>query len=46
MPLLYGAVGFLSTLILGLIVGIVFKAADDEVDGLTIWTQKNHEKIF
>lgn len=40
MPLLYGAVGFLSTLILGLILGIVFKAADNEVDGLTIWTQK------
>ena len=40
MPLLYGAVGFLTTLVLGVLMGFVMKASDAEVEGLTIWTQK------
>jgi SSS family solute:Na+ symporter len=40
MPLLYGAVGFLTTLVVGLLLGFVFRARDEEVAGLTIWTQK------
>ena len=40
MPLLYGAVGFLTTLVVGILLGFVFRARDEEVAGLTIWTQK------
>jgi len=40
MPLLYGAVGFLTTIVVGVILGFVFRATGDEVAGLTIWTQK------
>ncbi|YCM44409.1 sodium/solute symporter [Verrucomicrobiaceae bacterium 227] len=40
MPLLYGAVGFLTTLVVGLVLGTVMRASDHEVAGLTIWTQK------
>ena len=40
MPLLYGAVGFVSTIVAGVILGFVMGARDEEVDGLTIWTQK------
>ncbi|MEN8773556.1 MAG: sodium/solute symporter [Akkermansiaceae bacterium] len=40
MPLLYGAVGFLTTLVSGILLGIVLRANDEEVKGLTIWTQK------
>ena len=40
MPLLYGAVGFLTTLVAGIVLGFVLRATDEEVAGLTIWTQK------
>jgi len=40
MPLLYGAVGFLTTLVTGIVLGIVLRATDEEVAGLTIWTQR------
>ncbi|MEJ6580030.1 MAG: sodium/solute symporter [Akkermansiaceae bacterium] len=40
MPLLYGAVGFFSTLIAGIVLGFVMRATDDEVSDLTIWTQR------
>ena len=40
MPLLYGAVGFFSTLLMGIVLGFFLCATDDEVAGLTIWTQK------
>ena len=40
MPLLYGAVGFLMTLVAGIVLGFVLRATDEEVAGLTIWTQK------
>ncbi|MGJ8696911.1 MAG: sodium:solute symporter family transporter [Verrucomicrobiaceae bacterium] len=40
MPLLYGAVGFFSTLLMGVILGFFLRATDEEVAGLTIWTQK------
>ncbi len=40
MPLLYGAVGFLTTLIVGFGLGFVLRATHEEVEGLTIWTQK------
>ncbi|MCH1510439.1 MAG: sodium/solute symporter [Akkermansiaceae bacterium] len=38
-PLLYGAIGFLSTLGSGLVLGFVLRATDEEVAGVTIWTQ-------
>ena len=41
MPLLYGAVGLLTTLVTGIVLGFVLRATDEEVAGLTIWTQKN-----
>ncbi len=40
MPLLYGAVGFFSTLLTGIVLGFVLRATNEEVAGLTIWTQK------
>ena len=40
MPLLYGSVGFLTTLVAGIVLGFVLRATDEEVAGLTIWTQK------
>ncbi len=40
MPLLYGAVGFLTTLGTGLVLGFWLRASDEDVRGLTIWTQK------
>ncbi len=40
MPLLYGAVGFLTTLVSGILFGFVLGAKDEELAGLTIWTQK------
>lgn len=40
MPLLYGAVGFMTTLISGILLGFVLRAKDEEVAGLTIWTQE------
>ncbi len=40
MPLLYGAVGFFSTLLAGIVLGFILRATDEEVAGLTIWTQK------
>ncbi|MFC4995577.1 sodium:solute symporter family transporter [Rubritalea tangerina] len=40
MPLLYGFIGFFSTLIAGVILGFVLPARGDEVEGLTIFTQK------
>lgn len=40
MPLLYGAVGFLTTLLVGFLLGFVMRARDQELVGLTIWTQK------
>jgi len=40
MPLLYGAVGFVSTIVAGVLLGFVMGASDEEVEGLTIWTQK------
>ena len=40
MPLLYGAVGFLTTLVAGIVLGFVLRATDEDVAGLTIWTQK------
>ena len=40
MPLLYGAVGFVMTLVVGVVLGFVMRAGDDEVAGLTVWTQK------
>jgi len=39
MPLLYGAVGFLTTLVVGILLGFVMRARDEELAGLTIWTQ-------
>ena len=39
-PLLYGAVGFLATVVAGLLLGLVFRAREEQVDGLTIWSQK------
>tara|TARA_B110000003_G_scaffold116792_2_gene119354 strand:- start:937 stop:3561 length:2625 start_codon:yes stop_codon:yes gene_type:complete len=40
MPLLYGAVGFLTTLGTGGVLGFWLRASDENVRGLTIWTQK------
>ena len=40
MPLLYGAVGFLTTLGTGVVLGFWLRASDENVRGLTIWTQK------
>jgi len=40
MPLLYGCFGFMSTFIMGSILGLVFPAKKEEVDGLTLFTQK------
>ncbi len=40
MPLLYGAVGFLTTLVVGVVLGFVWRASKEEVEGLTIWTLK------
>jgi Na+/proline symporter len=40
MPLLYGAVGFLTTLGTGVVLGFWLRASDEDVSGLTIWTQK------
>ncbi len=40
MPLLYGAVGFLTTLVMGVVLGFVWRASTEEVAGLTIWTLK------
>lgn len=40
MPLLYGAIGFLTTLSTGVILGLFMRATDAEVEGLTIWTQR------
>lgn len=40
MPLLYGAVGFLTTLVMGVVLGFVWPASKEEVAGLTIWTLK------
>jgi hypothetical protein len=40
MPLLYGAVGFLTTLVVGVVLGFVWPASKEEVAGLTIWTLK------
>lgn len=40
MPLLYGAVGFLTTLVVGILLGFVMRAREEELAGLTIWTQK------
>ena len=39
MPLLYGAVGFLTTLVVGIVLGVFLRATEEEVNGLTIWTQ-------
>ncbi|MDG1363780.1 MAG: sodium/solute symporter [Akkermansiaceae bacterium] len=40
MPLLYGAVGFLTTSVTGVVLGFWLRASDEDVRGLTIWTQK------
>jgi len=40
MPLLYGAVGFVMTLVVGILLGTVLRAREDDLVGLTIWTQK------
>ncbi len=40
MPLLYGAVGFLTTFVTGVVLGFWLRANDEDVRDLTIWTQK------
>lgn len=40
MPLLYGAIGFFTTLATGWLLGWVMPAHDQQVAGLTIWTQE------
>ncbi|MFT6180344.1 MAG: SSS family solute:Na+ symporter [Paracoccaceae bacterium] len=40
MPLLYGAVGFLSTFVVGILLGFVMRAREEDLAGLTIWTPK------
>ena len=40
MPLLYGFIGFFSTFIAGIILGFIFPSTSEEVDGLTLFTQK------
>ena len=39
-PLLYGAIGFLTTLAVGLLLGFFSNAQSEKVNGLTIWSQK------
>lgn len=39
-PLLYGAVGFLTTLVAGVLLGLVFRGKSEQVNGLTVWTQE------
>lgn len=40
MPLLYGAIGFFTTLACGCLLGLVMRAKEGAVAGLTIWTQE------